>query len=748
MCNYLLKIKRSKGVAMKKFRNLWVVYFLLLLTSFSYAWAQGDEKGSENTITLKDMIVTATKTEKSLKDAPGNVSVITSDEMKKKHIKTVDDALNTLAGIFVKRSKGLMDTTASVRLRGFAGDKYTLVLIDGQPINDAYTGGIEWGSIPVENIEKIEIVRGPASALYGGHAMGGVINIITKTPDKLNFIASGGYGTHDTYRYRISLGDKFWNKMSFRLGYEEESTNGYATTPVYKTISTGIGNVVGGYPMEDKYGNSKYWVVGNKGDNGAEKKSFSGKLRWDFSNTGNITFTAISGRHDYDYGHPETYMGTFGPAYAVAGYNKQAKFQPNDFISYTGIGRKEFNFYSLAFKKLFNTFEINAQVGTVITDDRYTLETGSGTDDYNNSPGKLSRTQGESWFSEVSGNVPLGNSHIFTLGLYYRTDSADTKEYNIPFYRSFSHTGPRNYYTGGDSKNWAIFLQDEWHILEPVTLYLGCRYDSWKVYNGQSGKPGSETKYDSNTESEISPRAALVWSPYENTTLRASVGHAFRPPTIYELYRTWRGWSTLYKGNPGLKPETMWSYELGIEHYLFNKQTKISVTGYRNDIEDLIYSKIEDSTKTRTNAGKARTYGLELEVYQKIATWLNVWTNYTYTQSRIKDNPTDPESEGKQVPEIPKHTWNFGIDTHYKWITGSIIGRYFSKIYTDPHNKDKEEGVYGTYEPAFIMDAKVVITPIKCMEFSLSVDNIFNKRYYEYYKTDKRTFFAEIKFRY
>lgn len=76
------------------------------------------------------------------------------------------------------------------------------------------------------------------------------------------------------------------------------------------------------------------------------------------------------------------------------------------------------------------------------------------------------------------------------------------------------------------------------------------------------------------------------------------------------------------------------------------------------------------------------------------------------------------------------------------------MGRYFSKIYNDSDNKDTEEGVYGTYEPAFFMDAKLTVTPMKWMEISLCVDNILDEEYYEYYKTDGRTFFAELTLRY
>ena len=732
---------------MKKWIGSLVAVASVILTLSGAGWCEELKKASGEPIRLEEIVVTATKTEKKVEDAPASVTVIDKEEMKKKNMETVDDALNSLSGLFVKRSKGLMDSTASVRMRGFAGDEYTLVLIDGQPLNDAYTGGVEWGALPVENIERIEVIRGPASALYGGNAMGGVINIITKTPQKLELEASSGYGAHDTYRYRLSAGNRFWDRLSIRLGYEEESTDGYPTTPVYRTIASGTGDVSGGYPMNDKYGEPRYWVVGDKGDNGAQRRSINGKLSLDFSETGNLSFTAVSGRYEYDYGPPHTYMGTF-EGYAIAGPDQRARFRPNDFISWTGIGKNETDTYALVFKEMFGPIEINAQAGTVQVDDRYTLESGSGSDDYNNSPGSLKITENESWFTELRGDAPVGKSHILTLGTSYRTDESDTNDYDIPFYRSYSDAGPSIFYSGGNSKTWAVFAQDEWRVIDPLTLYMGLRFDSWKVSDGASGVPGAETRYASNTESELSPKVAAVWKALANTTLKASVGHAFRPPTLYELYRTWQSWRRTYQSNPNLKPETVWTCEMGIDQYFFNKKTRLSLTGYRNDIHDLIYYRTEGSSKIQSNAGKARTYGLELEASQKVTDWLSLWGNFTYTDAEIIDNPTDPESEGKQVTGIPKTSFNLGLDTHYKWFKASLVGRHFSKIYNDSDNKDTEEGVYGTYEPAFFMDAKLTVTPLKWMEISLSVDNILDKEYYEYYKTDGRTFFAELTLRY
>ncbi|MCD4811486.1 TonB-dependent receptor, partial [bacterium] len=636
---------------------------------------------------------------------------------------------------------------------GFKGDQYTLILLDGQPLNDAYTGGVEWGMLPVDNIERIEVIRGAASALYGGNAMGGVINIITKTPERFEASATAGYGTYGTRRYRFSIGDRFANKFSLRIGYEEESTDGYETTPVVKTISTaGAGTISGGYAMDDKYGDPKKWVVGDKGKNNAEKRNLNGKVTFDFSDTGNLAFAVLSGRHEYDYGPPNTLMGTFGnnTEYPNTGPGQRTKYKlnPNNFISYTGIGRNETDIYTLTFKELFGPVQFHAQAGTARIDDRYITESGGSTKTYYDSPGSLKITENKTWFSELSADVPLGESHLLTFGVSYRTNKSDTKDYNVPYYRSYSGKSDSTFYSGGKDKIWAVFVQDEWNIAEPLTLYIGGRYDAWKVCDGASGVPGSETEYDSNTESEFSPKASVVWKALPDTTLKASVGHAFRPPNLYELYRTWKSGATTYQSNPNLKPEKVWTYEAGVDQYFFDKKTRLSLTGYQNGIEDLIYYKIDGATKKRINAGKARTYGLEFEVSQQITDWLTTWGNYTWTQAEITDNPTDPESENKRIAGIPKTTCNIGIDAKHKWFKGSLVGRYFSKIYNNSDNKDTEEGVYQTYEPAFYMDGKITISPSEWTDISLSVDNILDKEYWQYYEGGGRTFLFELTLKY
>ena len=734
---------------MKGLKRIAIVAGIIGLFAAPVSWAE--EK--EGVIKLEQIVVSATKTEKSVEDAPGSVTVISSEEIELLNVATVDEILSEVKGVYTSRKKGLMDATANVRIRGFKGDQYTLVLLDGQPLNDAYTGGVEWGTLPSENIERIEVIRGASSALYGGNAMGGVINIITKTPEKLEMRASGGLGSHNAWRYRLSAGNRFLDKFSLRVGYEEESTDGYVTTPVLVGIKGKPGTVSGGYPMDDKYGEPTKWVVGDKGKNNAEKSSLDVKATFDFSDTGNLAFTALSGRHEYDYDHPHTYMGTFSGA--IVGPDKTASFKPNNFISYTGTGENETDVFTLAFKELFGRVQLDAQVGTVRGDDRYTIESGGPSMTYYDSPGTLKRTKNTTWFSEIRADVPLGESNLLTIGVSYRGDESDTNDYDVPYYRSYSGKSSSTFYSGGKDRIWGLFAQDEWSIVEPLTLYLGCRYDTWKVYDGASGVPGDKTQYDSNTESEFSPKVSAVWKALSNTTLKASVGHAFRPPTLYELYRTWESSSTVYHSNPDLDPETVWTYEAGVNQYFFDKKTKLSLTGYFNDIDDLIYykvyqdAKIDNKThKTRMNAGKAQTYGIELGASQQITDWLAAWGNYTWTHAEITDNATDPESEDKRITGIPRTMYNIGLDAQYQWFRGSLFCRYFSKIYNDSDNKDTAEGVYQTFEPAFYVNGKIILSPTKWTDVSLSVDNIFDKEYWEYYEGDGRTFFVELTLKY
>lgn len=164
------------------------------------------------------ILVTATKTEHSLGDVPVAAEVITKEEIKAKNIKNVQDVLSYLSGFQVTRSSGSWGNKGNVQIQGL-GSEHALILVDGQKYHSGH-GGTDIHSIPVNMVEKIEVVKGPASALYGSDAIGGVVNIITKSAlaRRPNFSISGGYGSRNTQVYEgtgsFSKG-KFGSSLNF-----------------------------------------------------------------------------------------------------------------------------------------------------------------------------------------------------------------------------------------------------------------------------------------------------------------------------------------------------------------------------------------------------------------------------------------------------------------------------------------------------------------------------------------------------
>ncbi len=139
-------------------------------------------------------MVTATRTPQSLSDVPADVSVVTSQDIESRNVQTVDQAINNLPGVFAQRVSQL-DAIGDVMMRGMPLQERNLVLLDGERLNQAFAGLVNWNSLNPLDVARIEVAKGPFSSLYGGDAMGGVINIITKTPqDK---------GSHHSERIRL-----------------------------------------------------------------------------------------------------------------------------------------------------------------------------------------------------------------------------------------------------------------------------------------------------------------------------------------------------------------------------------------------------------------------------------------------------------------------------------------------------------------------------------------------------------------
>jgi len=179
-------------------------------------------------VTLEEVVVTATRDVEEVRKIPANVTVITRKEIERSNAQVVVDVLRDEVGVVVRDFYG-NGKTASVDVRGFGetAPLNTLVLVDGRRVNEIDLSGTDWTQIPLDQIERIEIVRGPGSVLYGDNAVGGVINIITKKPEKA-FSAQAGIalGSYHFNKENGSVGGK-WGPLGAILNFGYNATEGY-----------------------------------------------------------------------------------------------------------------------------------------------------------------------------------------------------------------------------------------------------------------------------------------------------------------------------------------------------------------------------------------------------------------------------------------------------------------------------------------------------------------------------------------
>ena len=706
-------------------------------------WAE-DPKNTE----LKEIVVTATRTEKAAADAPGSVSIVTQKEIEKRNVQVADEALNALAGVLDRRATGLLDPIANIQMRGFPGSQRTLMLLDGLTLNDPYSGGQKTllGVAP-ETIERIEVVRGPFSSLYGGHAMGGVVNVITKIPEKREINVKAGYGSslhageslENLRRFYVSYGDRFFDKLSTFIGYGYRATDGYPTDMNVASSEPPSG-VTGWSPTTTSQGKKRY-LIGDKGDRSWWDDSVRVKAKYDFTRTTNLSISFMRSRNEYEFEDPHTYLrdSSGEEIWSYSGV-KESSFL-------AGLYGWEGSNSSIKFETKFSDLQMQISMGLLDWEKSWNTVPGS-TATLSGGPGTVSDCPLRAYNSEVQFTLPVLTWNVLTFGGNFRHSSVENETLNLTDWRDEDTTTNITYQAKGKEKGFALFLQDEIMILENLTAYIGARQDWWETYDGYANDVGKESypkSYDSRTASYFSPKASLVYNPFQQTILKGSIGKAFRPPTVYELYRTYTGsYGTVYASNPDLKPETTTSWEVGLEQKLW-QGAKAGVTYFDNHIDDLIYStSVTSGYYGKENAGSATSKGVEVEVEQKFDNWLKLFSNFTYTDAIITENSAKPATVGKQLTDVPEIMFNAGAYFETGPFSGSVIGRYVGKRYSNDENLDTTNYVFGSYDPFFVVDLKVSYALPEYATLSLSVDNVLNEQYYYYRKAPGTAWYFEV----
>ena len=712
--------------------------------------------------TFDEMVVTATRTATPLSQSPAAVSVVTKEDIEKRNIEAVDTVVDLLPGVYDKHSKGL-DTTARVIIRGIPDQKRTLVLLDGQPMNDGYTGNVNWNGMLPENIEKVEVARGPFSSLYGGNAMGGVVNILTRMPEKREITFKGGAGSDGFVNVYGSYGDKVTKNLSLFGSYGYQASNGYPTAMVVKTSPYTAGKttpvaVTGAQASTDAKGTPTF-VIGDTGDNSWWRTSGNFKLAYDLTDDSRATFSYMRNWYGYDYDTPHSYLqdlkgNSFWSGNALINDNRISVSESN-FLN--AGGERAENIFNLDYRKALFTdgiFKISAGLNEQESNWYVTPKSGYAT--RTGGAGTLSETPSLAFNSDLQLSLPILDKHLLTVGGGYRYDWAKSQESALSNWKDQNSKTGLTYESEGYDNTYSLFTEAEIAILRNLKAYVGLRGDWWQTYDGmanQIGTVGFPQAYGSRDAFSLSPKGSLVYNPFEKTTLRTSIGRSFRPPSVYELYRTWysAGTVTTYNSNPLLDPETSISWDIGVEQRIWDSAVFRAAYFY-NRLYDMIYlqtvSDVAPKAKQYFNVDEAETDGVEVEWDHRLVKWFRYFANFTYTHSKMISNPMYPATVGKMLTGVPEYMFNLGGEVTYGPASLQLTGRYVSKQYADDENLDVVNSVYGSYDPYFVADLSVRYAVTKNAILGFAIDNLFDQDYFAYYQAPGRKFYGSLTFKF
>jgi iron complex outermembrane receptor protein len=725
---------------------------------------------NEDVETLGEVVISATKTEQSSSDAPASVSVMSAKKIEKMDIHSADEALKFTPGAYTKRAAGhepsVMGT--NVVLRGIPDYSRTLVVVDGQTLNDPYIGAVTWESVPPETIQRIEVVPGPFSSLYGGSAMAGVINIITKVPTKREFSYKNGFGTDHFTSESFVYQNRPLEWLAVAFDYGKKRSEGFVKDEVLvgrTTTGTPDGTVTGARQTTDASGNLRY-LIGDKGPVGWTSNTIGAKFYVDLSANSRLGLGVSRfkygsfGRNQYNtYLRDAAGNPVSSGLYTVSGSGNNITVREKDFLTGPDTDIKTQDRYTMEYERQLESATLKATVAHIDIPlyNNYIVLGNTATLANGGTATRMLRPNKESSGS-LQLSMPVSDSNLLVTGISAGKRDIYTVTYNISDWREDMSTGPVANQTGGYDKYYAVYAQDELKLSEKLTAYLGARYDSWTTQGYIESSATGRATYDARSQSHVSPKASLVYRPQEQTTLRASVGSAFHTPLLRDTFGWWTPMNGyIYIPNPDLKPETVTSWELGVEQQV-GSGTLLRATYYENNLKDLIYRTQVDyavpdvngkvGEQSVANAGEAKVKGIELEARQKLTDGLSAFVNVTFNNSRITSNPAKVLTEGKRMTNTPSKMANIGIMGEMGAWSGSLGGHYVGKVYANDENKDYVNGVFGSYDPFFTTNAKVAYSVKNLVKLSLSVNNLGDRKYYQSTLEQGRAYFAEVELKF
>lgn len=639
----------------------------------------------------------STNTEQALSKAPSVVSVITAEDIKATGATNLTEILQSVPGVYIRTN--LFGFRPQMTFRG-AATTQTLLMVNGTPIRDLmWSTGIFWKGLTTNMIERVEIIRGPGSALFGSDASAGVINVITKTAGRIVQSEAGARaGGFDTQAGWVQSGGN-WN--GFDIGFTAERSHTDGHNPFI---------AVDGQTSKDKaFGTHVSYAPGNAyyGYDNEDVRFSIGKGNWrllaDYVRQSN-------------QGIGLTGAGVLDPL--TRGSNSRtdtALLYNNEALAKDWGLNAELRYYHLAYTSGDDGFQERPP--------GYTDATGTYPSGFINQM----RSAQRGFSLEASGQYYGLKTQAIRLGGGYKSD-------NLYFVEQFINlgTGPNGnaLQAGGPLVNVSdspyafvpektrqisyLFLQDVWTLSNDWELTAGARYDHYSDFGGS-----------------LNPRLALVWQSTDRLTTKMMYGQAFRAPSYLELYSL----TAATKPNPDLTPERSRTWDLSFS-YSASKDLTLGLDLYRFEQFNLIAA---DSSNQFQNTGNNTALGVELEAQWQATKTLRVSGYLTNRDDSIPFNSVPKQKAYLRTDWTFMPNWNWNVQANW-------IGKR-SLLPGDPRSP------LNAYT---LVDTTIRYSHRKEWEFAASIRNLFDVDAREYTSSSipdnlplpRSSFYAEMRYKF
>ncbi|BAZ93244.1 siderophore receptor protein [Thiohalobacter sp. COW1] len=697
---------------------------------------------------------------------------VTAREMEEFNVVDTEDALKYAPNMVVrKRYIGDRNSIISVRGTNTRQSARSLVMADGLLLSNFLGSDFgfppRWSMVNPQEIERVDVIYGPYSALYSGNSLGSTVLITTRMPTSFTadarfqafrqefdlYSTDASYGGH---RFNGLVGDRAGRfSYLFTLDRLDNESHPMSFASLYPSTTPATGSetvVTGAVPDRDQR-NADRLIIGynSEGVDHTVQDQLKAKFAYDFTSSLQGMLTIGYWQQDRD-SSTATYLRDAGgnPVFSgpisISGlrYDVPAgTFAPSngeDARWLYGASLKTRNVEGWNFEATASLYEVTED----ITRRSSSAGAGAGTVEYGDDTGWRTLDLRTDYRP-----AELVGGHWVSFGYHYDRYALENVVYDAVDWRAESLAGINSRFAGR-TETQAVYAQDAWQMNDYWKLVLGARYERWQAFDGRRGTTNANISYPEREQSEWSPKASVEYAPDSPWLVRLSLARAYRFPTVSELFQGRVVGTTLVNNDPDLKPEEAFSKDLTFERFFTTGVLRLSL--YEEDVRDVIMSQTNTTVFPNVtniqNIDRVRTRGIEL-AWQGENTFihgLDLNASVAYNHSETLENDNNPDTEGKNFYRIPRVRADL-LATYHQTpkLSYTAAVRHSGRQYNTLDNSDTNTSTFGATSNFTVFDAKLRYAVNRQLQLGIGIENLTDERYFVYHPYPGRTLFAELK---